>query len=141
MTSKYLESCKLLHLFEDENQDILEKTLVKQYRKFSLLYHPDKNKSFNANEKFQEIHDAYEYLSKYLGYMDDDLEEEEKEVESLSFIDLINEFMDNQENLERVVDIYELLHENKKRFLIPDTLLILLSNKIVDSITNNCNKF
>jgi hypothetical protein len=138
MAFRYVESCKLLHLYEDENQDILEKTLIKQYRKLSLLYHPDKNKSFNSNEKFQEIHDAYEYLSKYLGYMDDDLEEE-VEVENLSFIELINEFMDNKENLEKVVDIYELLHENKKRFLIPDTLLILLSNKIIDSIKSAKN--
>lgn len=135
MTFRYVESCKLLYLYEDENQDILEKTLVKQYRRLSLLYHPDKNKSFDANEKFQEIHDAYEYLSKYLGYMDDDFEEEvEVEVENLSLIELINEFLDNKENLERVVDVYELLHENQKKFLIPDTLLILLSNKIIDSI-------
>jgi hypothetical protein len=67
--------------------------------------------------------------------MDDDFEEEvEVEVENLSLIELINEFLDNKENLERVVDVYELLHENQKKFLIPDTLLILLSNKIIDSI-------
>jgi len=34
-----------------------------QYRKLALKYHPDKNKSPRAQEEFQEIVEAYEYLS------------------------------------------------------------------------------
>tara|TARA_B100001250_G_C19780020_1_gene781441 strand:- start:127 stop:1005 length:879 start_codon:yes stop_codon:yes gene_type:complete len=37
--------------------------IKKQYHKLSLKYHPDKNKSANANEKFQEINRAYRFLS------------------------------------------------------------------------------
>jgi len=36
--------------------------IKRQYRLKALIYHPDKNKSPNAVSKFQEIHDAYEYL-------------------------------------------------------------------------------
>jgi hypothetical protein len=34
----------------------------------ALQYHPDKNTSVDASAKFQEIHDAYEYLMRYQGY-------------------------------------------------------------------------
>ena len=41
-----------------------ERTQIKkQYRKLALKYHPDKNKSEEACEKFQQIHEAYIYLS------------------------------------------------------------------------------
>ena len=36
--------------------------IKKQYHKLSLRYHPDKNKSVDANERFQEINRAYRFL-------------------------------------------------------------------------------
>jgi len=39
-----------------------EKQIKSAYRKMALTYHPDLNKSAGAEEKFQEIHAAYEYL-------------------------------------------------------------------------------
>ena len=44
------------------NPDIDVDMIKRQYRIKALIYHPDKNKSPNAVRKFQEIHDAYEYV-------------------------------------------------------------------------------
>jgi hypothetical protein len=42
--------------------DVDEDTIKKAYRTLALKYHPDKNPAEDANERFQEIHDAYVYL-------------------------------------------------------------------------------
>lgn len=67
-------------LLELENGFINEINIKKKYRFMALKYHPDKNKSEDANNKFNEIKEAYDYLMKYEGYIDCDSEvfEEEK---------------------------------------------------------------
>ena len=54
----------------DDYYDILgiskttnEKDLKKAYRKLALKYHPDRNKSKDAEDKFKEISTAYAVLS------------------------------------------------------------------------------
>jgi hypothetical protein len=40
--------------------------LKKNYYRLSLKWHPDKNKSIEATNKFQDIQNAYEYLNEYI---------------------------------------------------------------------------
>lgn len=48
----------------DENIVLNEIILKRQYRLMALRYHPDKNKSADAAERFHKITDAFEYLKK-----------------------------------------------------------------------------
>ena len=43
-------------------RDCLQESVKKSYRKLSLKYHPDKNKSEEAAKRFQQINEAYEVL-------------------------------------------------------------------------------
>jgi curved DNA-binding protein CbpA len=51
--------------------DITLHKLKKQYHKLALRYHPDKNgNTFESNEKFKQIQEAYYYLKKELQFLD-----------------------------------------------------------------------
>uniref|UniRef100_A0A6C0B093 J domain-containing protein n=1 Tax=viral metagenome TaxID=1070528 RepID=A0A6C0B093_9ZZZZ len=45
-------------------QNYTEEELKKKYRSLAIKYHPDKNKEPDANEKFSQLNQAYEFLSK-----------------------------------------------------------------------------
>lgn len=49
---------KILELEENSSSDEIKKS----FRRLSLMYHPDRNKSLDAASRFQEINEAYEVL-------------------------------------------------------------------------------
>jgi hypothetical protein len=46
----------------NDNEEVNIEKIKRQYRIKALMYHPDKNKTPNAAEKFVEVKNAYEYL-------------------------------------------------------------------------------
>lgn len=66
----YESACKILNICQ--NSGYTDVDIKRQYRLNALQYHPDKNPNEDTSIQFHKIQDAYEYLMKYEGYMDDD---------------------------------------------------------------------
>ena len=75
----------------EKYQDITLDYLKKQYRKLALKNHPDKNgNTYESNEKFKRINEAYHYLKKEMKHLD--FEEEVSNSSSL-YYDILNGFI------------------------------------------------
>jgi DnaJ domain len=57
-------ACEILQLEWDKELEVEQ--VIKQYRKLSLKYHPDKNNSPDATEQFRKLYDAKVYLETLL---------------------------------------------------------------------------
>jgi hypothetical protein len=81
----FQKACKVLDI--DDKQKLNVEELKHKYKLYALKFHPDKNKSIDATEKFQEINSAYQYLCSY------DIELNEPYQENTSYSDILFTFM------------------------------------------------
>lgn len=129
------EAIEILNL---NNEKICESNIKKKYRVLALLYHPDKNKNKDANEKFQKINEAYNCL------MDENINKE------VSYKHLIFDFLDNHfdikdNNVKEKIYIY--IDKNINSFI--QYLLLKYFNdnnliniyKLIEKFENNINIF
>jgi hypothetical protein len=138
----------------DINDPDIDVDMIKrQYRLKALIYHPDKNKSPNAVSKFQEIHDAYEYLLRAEEYaniefsMHDSYGENDESYRNL-FMMFLKKILENDTGqsvfyniIQRITTMceakaFELLERLDKPTLIK-TCIILTKYKDAFHITDN----
>ena len=81
----FQKACKVLDI--DDKQKLNVEELKHKYKLYALKFHPDKNKSIDATEKFQEINSAYQYLCSH------DIELNEPYQENTSYSDILFTFM------------------------------------------------
>ena len=80
-------------------EDLSLEYLKKQYRKLALKNHPDKNgNTYESNEKFKKINEAYHYLKRELKHLNsDDIEDDTKGehdiFNSSLYSDILKDFM------------------------------------------------
>tara|TARA_Y200000002_G_scaffold299412_2_gene254308 strand:- start:25244 stop:26125 length:882 start_codon:yes stop_codon:yes gene_type:complete len=114
----YDYACSILEFTDCD--DINEGTIKKQYRMLALVYHPDKNISDDASEKFIKIKEAYDYLLKYEGYMKSETESENNYSNILFYF--LNSIIDESQNN----IVYTIL--NKLSLLCEEKALTYLTN-------------
>ena len=79
-----------INLDEVSYNDISYEYLKKQYRKLALKNHQDKNgNTFESNEKFKQINEAYTYLKRELNHNDT----EDSSSQSSLYTDILTNFM------------------------------------------------
>jgi len=130
----------------DINDPDIDVDMIKrQYRLKALIYHPDKNKSPNAVSKFQEIHDAYEYLLKADEYANHDSNDDSYRNLFMIFLKKILENDTGQSVFYNIIQrlttmceskAFELLERLDKPTLIK-TCIILTKYKDAFHITDN----
>ena len=111
----------------DKHVVITPELLKKQYRIKALMYHPDKNKSQDANDQFRRIHDAYQFLS-----------HNNKPPENQTYVDLLKEFLNNNSPIVHIIvsKLTQLCEENAVKFIetidkhiLIDIYKLLVANK------------
>jgi hypothetical protein len=96
-------ACEILEIdtFCQRANNITLEYLKKRYHKLALQNHPDKRgNTLEAKEKFQQINEAYNYLSREISNLDSNLEtdfcnNEEKTDGNTCYINILNLFLDS----------------------------------------------
>lgn len=153
----FQKACKILDINDKQKLNVDE--LKHKYKLYALKFHPDKNKSIDATEKFQEINSAYQYLCSH------DIELNEPYQENTSYSDILFTFMtsiipidkdtnvihiiiqklthvceskshDFLEKLDKdtLIKIYDVINTNKDIFHIKDEYITKIENIINNKI-------
>lgn len=118
----YEAACTILNL----SYNFTEKELRKSYLIAALQYHPDKNDSKEATIIFQNITEAYEFLSLELNKNKtnnkntQNKNNKEEKINNMTYIDLIN----------NLIEIFKGQYKNHDQF-----------NLILECFKNNCTNF
>lgn len=75
----FSKACHILGIDKSNSSEITIELLKKKYKLKALQYHPDKNDSPDASEKFQEINNSYHYLLENLDYIESDDDEDDND--------------------------------------------------------------
>jgi hypothetical protein len=118
-------ACQILDIENTFEIDI--DTIKRKYRIKALQYHPDKNHSPDASDKFREVHEAYEFLSNHKPNMQ-------------TYVEILAEFMESIRNKavssidkNMLMEIYKLAHSNR---YMPDIIV----NEIKHILTEKMKK-
>lgn len=122
--------------------------LKKAYHINALIYHPDKNQSLNSTNNFQKIHEAYNYLNKFINnkkdnnynnYNNDDKANETKYNDLL--INFINILIKNYTNNNEIDELKELNEINNIQFNVKKFKkdCIDYSYKLIENILDKLN--
>lgn len=117
----YNKACDILNLPKTFSQ----RELRHNYYINALKYHPDKNSGEDSGEKFQEILDAYNYLS-----VNRESEDSDKEFEKYSYFNILENFINGI--TDKNVDIKNFINILNNKYL--DISLQLLKKLSKDSL-------
>jgi hypothetical protein len=124
----YKEAFEILEIDTSEKKynEISLEYLKKQYRKLALKYHPDKNgNTFESNETFKKINEAYHYLKKE--YIIINQNDDEEENTSSLYVDILKKFIET---------VFENNHNDILSKIVNEIILTgkKLSKKIFDDL-------